>query len=83
MSSVHVYIDYFDVNLINRLIAVIPRKKIMLSLKAEIVKESQTSENLKRTPRKYDVQPCQIREWLQKYSRNRAVGPAKHEKAEH
>ena len=40
-----------------------PRKIIILSLKAEVVRESQTNGNLKRTARKYDVQPCQIREW--------------------
>ncbi len=40
-----------------------PRTKIPLSLKVEIVKSARAGGNVKRTARKYNVQPCQIRRW--------------------
>ena len=42
---------------------VMPRTKLSLSQKVEIVEAAQASGNIRQTARKYKVQPSQIRRW--------------------
>ena len=60
---IYIFLFYFVLTLFLLYFIVMPRTKLSLSQKVEIVEAAQASGNIRQTARKYKVQPSQIRCW--------------------